>query len=159
MEAEVVFTRSASGAAVIERQIRSAANSVVAALYRFSSRRLASALKEARDRGASVRICLNDNDHYDENRAAQATLAGLGIPLRLLHGRAGSGSKMHHKFLVIDGQTTVTGSYNWTPESEARNYENLIVLREPRLAAAYSDEFEALWNEGQPPDALVNRED
>jgi phosphatidylserine/phosphatidylglycerophosphate/cardiolipin synthase-like enzyme len=154
LEAEIIFTRSASGAAVIESLIRSASESIVAALYRFNSPRLAAALKDAADRGASVRVCMNDNDHYEENRAARATLAGLGIPLRLSHGRDSQGSKMHHKFLVIDGRTAVTGSYNWTPESEARNYENLIVLREPRLAAAFSAEFEALWNESQTPVAV-----
>ena len=152
MNAEVIFTRSASGAALVEELIRSAVDSVVAALYRFNSPQLASALLDARMRGASVRICLNNNDHYEENRAAQATLAGGGIPFRLLQGRDGHGSKMHHKFAVIDRRTIVTGSYNWTPESEGRNYENLVVLREPRLAAAYSDEFEALWREGLQPD-------
>jgi phosphatidylserine/phosphatidylglycerophosphate/cardiolipin synthase-like enzyme len=155
MEAEVIFSRSTSGAAVIEKLIRSAAESVVAALYRFNSPQLASALADARERGAAVRVCLNSNDHHEENRAAQATFAGLGISFRLLRGRDGNGSKMHHKFLVIDGRTAVTGSYNWTPESEARNYENLVVLCDPRLAAAYREEFEALWNEGQPPQASL----
>ncbi|HEV2380902.1 MAG TPA: phospholipase D-like domain-containing protein [Terriglobia bacterium] len=157
METDVVFTRSSSGAEVIDRLIRSASRSVMAALYRFHSPQLASALKDAGEKGASVRICLNNNDHYDENRAAQATLAGLGLSFRLLSGKAGNGSKMHHKFLVIDGRTTVTGSYNWTPESESRNYENLIVLHDLRLAAAYSEEFEALWNEGGLPPAASLR--
>jgi phosphatidylserine/phosphatidylglycerophosphate/cardiolipin synthase-like enzyme len=34
-------------------------------------------------------------------------------------------------------------------ESEETNYENLVVLRSPLVAAAYADEFEALWKEGQ----------
>jgi phosphatidylserine/phosphatidylglycerophosphate/cardiolipin synthase-like enzyme len=152
MEAEVIFTRAGSCASVIDTLIRSAADSVQAALYRFNSPRLAAALKEAHTRGASVRLCLNYNDHYEENRAAQAALTGIGIAFRISQGRRGHGSKMHHKFLVIDGHTVATGSYNWTPESEERNYENLIVLRDPGLAAAYSDEFEALWREGQAPD-------
>jgi len=154
MQAEVIFTRSRSCAEVIETLIGSAADSVQVALYRFNSPRLAAALEDARARGASVRLCLNYNDHYEENRAAQATLAGIGISFRISQGRHGSGSKMHHKFLVIDGHTVAAGSYNWTPESEERNYENLIVLRDPSLAAAYSNEFEALWNEGQAPGTL-----
>ena len=127
----------------------------MAALYRFHSAQLAAALKDASERGVSVRICLNNNDHYDENRAAQETLAGLGIAFKLLQGKAGNGSKMHHKFMVIDGRAVVTGSYNWTPESESRNYENLILLHDSNLAAAYSAEFEALWSEGAPPEASI----
>ncbi|HEY6292854.1 MAG TPA: phospholipase D-like domain-containing protein, partial [Terriglobia bacterium] len=80
-----------------------------------------------------------------------ATLVGCGIPYRLLHGRSGVGSKMHHKFVVLDGQTVASGSYNWTMESEERNHENLIVLRAPELATAYVMEFESLWNKGGPP--------
>lgn len=153
MEKQVIFTRSASGAEVIERLIRSAAGSVVAALYRFNSPQLASALQQARQRGVSVRVCLNNNDHYEENRAAHAVLTGIQVPFRLSRGRDSDGSKMHHKFLVVDGATVATGSYNWTPESESRNYENLIVLRDAGVAEAYSSEFEALWSESQSPDA------
>ena len=149
----MLFSRSTSGTEVIERLIRSAAVSIVAALYRFANPRLATALRDAAQRGVSIRICLNSNDHYEENQAAQATLAGYGIAYRLLHGKAGPGSKMHHKFVVLDTQTVVTGSYNWTMESEERNYENLIVLRAPELAIAYAREFEALWNEGSPTES------
>ena len=116
-----------------------------------SSPRLAAALDEARAKDVFIRICLNDNDHYEENQAAQETLRGFGIPFRLLHGRSQGPSKMHHKFAVIDWQTVVTGSYNWTLESEDRNYENLLVLHERSVVVAYAEEFEALWREGRVP--------
>jgi len=146
-DSEVFFTRSISGAATVEELIRSATSSIVAALYRLNSPRLAAALAAASKRGVFVRICLNANDHYEENRMAQETLRGFGIPFRLVQGRSGGASKMHHKFAVIDGQTAVTGSYNWTLESEERNYENLVVLRDRHLVVAYAEEFEALWRE------------
>jgi phosphatidylserine/phosphatidylglycerophosphate/cardiolipin synthase-like enzyme len=151
-DSEVIFTRSQSGAETVEGLIRSATSSVVAALYRLSSSRLAAALDEAKARDVFIRICLNDNDHYEENQAAQRTLRGLEIPFRLLHGRSGTPSKMHHKFAVVDWHTVVTGSYNWTLESEERNYENLVVLRERRIVVAYAEEFEALWREGHVPE-------
>lgn len=153
---EVIFTRSQSGADAVEGLIRSATSSIVAALYRFSSPRLVAALDDARARNVYIRICLNHNDHYEENQAAQDTLRGFGIPFRLLNGRSGTASKMHHKFAVIDWQTAVTGSYNWTLESEERNYENLVVLRDRHLVVAYAEEFEALWREGQAPDLSRN---
>lgn len=155
-EPEVIFTRSRSGAAALEELIGSAAASILAALYRLNSPRLAAALADASARGVSVRICLNYNDHYEENQAAQATLRGFGVPFCLLHGRSGVASKMHHKFAVIDRHTVAAGSYNWTLESEERNYENLVVLRDPRVAAAYAEEFEALWGEGQASEPPLN---
>jgi phosphatidylserine/phosphatidylglycerophosphate/cardiolipin synthase-like enzyme len=150
-DSEVIFTRLRSGAEVIEGLIQSAASSVVAALYRLSSPKLAAALEAARARDVFIRICLNDNDHYEENQAAQNTLRSFGIPFRLLHGRSEGPSKMHHKFAVIDWQTVVTGSYNWTLESEERNYESLLVLHERSIVVAYAEEFEALWREGRAP--------
>ena len=149
-DSKVIFTRSVSAAEAVEGLIRSATSSIVAALYRFNSPRLASALNDAKAKGVLIRICLNNNDHYEENLAAQETLRRFGIPFRLLHGRAGATSKMHHKFAVIDWKMLLTGSYNWTPESEERNYENLLVIRERHLVVEYEDEFEALWREGQP---------
>jgi phosphatidylserine/phosphatidylglycerophosphate/cardiolipin synthase-like enzyme len=41
----------------------------------------------------------------------------------------------------------LTGSYNWTTESEQENYENVIVLREPIQVQQYREEFEALWSQ------------
>jgi phosphatidylserine/phosphatidylglycerophosphate/cardiolipin synthase-like enzyme len=52
---------------------------------------------------------------------------------------------MHHKFVILDQQTVVTGSYNWTHESEEENQENLLILRDEYSVEAYSQEFEALW--------------
>jgi phosphatidylserine/phosphatidylglycerophosphate/cardiolipin synthase-like enzyme len=152
-QAEVFFTRSRSGAEVLENLISGARVSIVAALYRLANMRLASALGAARQRGVSTRLCLNLNDHYEENRAAQAVLRDHAIAFRLLGGRVGRGSKMHHKFVVIDGHTVAMGSYNWTMESEERNYDNLVVLRSPGAAAAYTGEFEALWREGWTPES------
>jgi phosphatidylserine/phosphatidylglycerophosphate/cardiolipin synthase-like enzyme len=52
---------------------------------------------------------------------------------------------MHHKFAVVDRQTVLTGSYNWTMESEDENHENLIIMRETDLVEAYLREFDVLW--------------
>jgi phosphatidylserine/phosphatidylglycerophosphate/cardiolipin synthase-like enzyme len=52
---------------------------------------------------------------------------------------------MHHKFAILDQQSVLTGSYNWTLESENENHENLVILEEAPLVAAYAKEFEALW--------------
>ena len=37
---------------------------------------------------------------------------------------------MHHKFAILDGQTAITGSYNWTVESDEENFENLVILHD-----------------------------
>ncbi len=141
---EVKFTRSESVAEFIVGLLCQASSSIDAALYRFSHPGLAQALKEAARRGIRVRLVV-DGNKYQESRSSQELLAGELIPFRLAFGRRGRGSKMHHKFVVLDQRMVLTGSYNWTTESEAENYENLVILRDAQVVEAYTREFEALW--------------
>ena len=52
---------------------------------------------------------------------------------------------MHDKFFVIDGQTLIPGSMNWTGAGEKTNDENILILRSQRLARQYNVWFEELW--------------
>jgi phosphatidylserine/phosphatidylglycerophosphate/cardiolipin synthase-like enzyme len=54
---------------------------------------------------------------------------------------------MHHKFMVIDGEIVVTGSYNWSAAAEERNDENLVVIRDRGVAEAFEREFERIWSQ------------
>jgi len=147
---EVKFARSESVAEAIMRLLQEASSSIEAALYRFSHPGLAQSLERAVQRGVSIRL-LVDGNKYKESRTSPELLSGAVIPFRLAFGRQGRGSKMHHKFVILDQQTVLTGSYNWTHESEDENHENLLILRDPHAVEAYTQEFEALWT-GAGPD-------
>ena len=127
------------------RLLHDTSSSIDAALYRFNHPGLAQALEEAAQRGVRVRL-LVDGNKYKESRTTQELLSGAIIPFRLAFGRQGRGSKMHHKFVILDQQTVLTGSYNWTLESEDENHENLLILREAHPVEDYTREFEALWS-------------
>ena len=141
---EVKFSRSESVAEAIMSLLRAASRSIDAALYRLNHPLLARALEEAVERGVRIRLVV-DGNKYTEGRATQELLARAIIPFRLAYGRQGPGSKMHHKFVILDQQIVLTGSYNWTLESEDENYENLVILEEAQPVEAYTREFEALW--------------
>jgi mitochondrial cardiolipin hydrolase len=142
---ETKFARTESLADVIMDLMHEAARSIDGALYRFSHPGLAQALEEAVERGVRVRLLI-DGNKYRESRITQELLAETMIPFRQAFGRQGRGSKMHHKFVVLDQQTVLTGSYNWTHESEDENHENILILKDPAAVVAYSQEFEALWS-------------
>jgi cardiolipin hydrolase len=141
---EVKFAGSASVAEFVLRLLRATSKTIDAALYRLNNPALEAALEEAVKRGVQVRL-LVDGNKYKESRATQELLAGALVPFRLAYGRQGCGTKMHHKFAILDQQSVLTGSYNWTLESENENHENLVILEEAPLVAAYAKEFEALW--------------
>lgn len=89
---------------------------------------------------------------------ALVILRDAGVPVidDTADGSRGSGL-MHHKFVVIDNQTVVTGSANFTPsgihgdldEAESRgNANHLLRLESPELAAKFRQEFELMWGDG-----------
>lgn len=148
MAGEVVLTRTGSIAAEIERLLQATQASIDAALYRCNSQRLVRALDAAQKRGVLVRLAI-DRNKYEQSPATRQLLPRDRFPFRLTYGRDGAGSKMHHKFVLLDQSVLLTGSYNWTFASEERNYENLLVLREFKVIDAYRREFEALWSEAE----------
>ncbi len=58
---------------------------------------------------------------------------------------------LHHKVIVIDERTVITGSYNFTSSAEKDNDENLVIVDDPILARAYLDEFERVYAQAQAP--------
>jgi phosphatidylserine/phosphatidylglycerophosphate/cardiolipin synthase-like enzyme len=47
----------------------------------------------------------------------------------------GNCSILHHKVLVIDARTVITGSYNFTSCAEKDNEENLMIVDNPQSGA------------------------
>jgi len=45
--------------------------------------------------------------------------------------------------MVIDGETVITGSFNFTTAAERQNAENLLVIRDKALAARYAENWQA----------------
>ena len=43
----------------------------------------------------------------------------------------------HNKLMVIDGETVITGSFNFTKAAEENNAENLLVIHDKKLAERY----------------------
>jgi phosphatidylserine/phosphatidylglycerophosphate/cardiolipin synthase-like enzyme len=43
--------------------------------------------------------------------------------------------------MILDGAIVITGSYHWTVGAEQENGENLLVIRDPRLAGVYTENW------------------
>jgi phosphatidylserine/phosphatidylglycerophosphate/cardiolipin synthase-like enzyme len=48
----------------------------------------------------------------------------------------------HDKVMILDGETVITGSYNWTVAADEQNGENLLMIRDPRLAKVYTENWQ-----------------
>jgi len=49
---------------------------------------------------------------------------------------------MHHKVIIIDEETVITGSYNFTGSAARDNDENLLIIHNPDIARLYLEEYE-----------------
>lgn len=57
----------------------------------------------------------------------------------------GNEALMHHKVLIIDNDTVITGSYNYSENAEANNNEAFLIIEHaPAINSAYSKEFDRL---------------
>lgn len=65
----------------------------------------------------------------------------------------GNPRTFHHKVLIIDNKTVVTGSYNFSKNADESNDENLVIMTNADIAAAYIAEFERRWTEAKIPEA------
>jgi competence ComEA-like helix-hairpin-helix protein len=93
-----------------------------------------------------------------QQRDALVILENAGVPLLddTADGSKGSGL-MHHKFVVVDGQTVITGSTNLTPSGthgdfltsgSLGNANNLVKIESPQLASIFIQEFNLMWGDG-----------
>ena len=85
-------------------------------------------------------IILQQPDGNPAPVSAASLGKGLPEPFRS-EASGGKGVKMHHKFIVIDFDKPTarvyTGSYNFSKPADRSNGENLLVIRNRRIATAY----------------------
>lgn len=134
----------------IEDALRAARKSVLVQAYEITPGPLVTALIDAHRRGVDVRAIvdykqLTDRRNRDDAFAVQH-LGAAGIPVLVDRPRG----LMHDKVMIIDGETVVTGSFNYTYSAEHRNVENLLLIRDPALAAQYLRHWESRASESRP---------
>jgi len=154
-ETRVTFSPKGGTSKELARLIKAAKKEIAVAAYAFSSKYLGQALSGALKRGVKIRILL-DGDNARKSYSIDEWLTGEGIDVRFIEIKRGS---LHHKFMLIDGKILITGSYNFTNESEFRNHEAAIFTNHKGLIQAFTAEFERLWSQFDPAestDALSN---
>ena len=114
------------------------------AIYDFDLQNVAQAMARAKQRGVAVRMVTDSDTLNQRDAAVQAalkTVRDAAIPIVDDQRRA----IMHHKFVVSDGVTVLTGSWNFTTGDTYRLNNNVAILRSPELAANYANEFEKMF--------------
>lgn len=138
---EVLFTPWDDAEGALVNLVQEARHSIRVQIYLFTSRPLARALVAAHQRGVRVEV-LADREMVEKGENSQIpALHAAGIPVWLEVRYAAA----HNKVLLVDaeqGGAVATGSYNYTYSAQARNAENLLILRAaPKVIGAYFDNW------------------
>lgn len=135
---QVCFSPNGGCTQLVVDTLDAAKSLVSVQAYSFTSTPIAAALIKAHRRGVRVSVIL-DKSQRTEHDSLAWYLAQAGVPVRIdaVHAIA------HNKVMIVDGDTVLTGSFNFTRAAETRNAENLLVLRDRVLAARYQANWDA----------------
>ncbi|MCK4596606.1 lamin tail domain-containing protein [bacterium] len=116
-------------------------------VYVITSDDIGDALIDAHSRGIWVE-CVVDSFCLQCTGSEYNRLVANGVPVCYV---AHDWGYMHHKFMVVDHNTTqdpkvLLGSNNWSYSADNWNDENMIVVHDQNVAAVYYNEFRKMRN-------------
>jgi phosphatidylserine/phosphatidylglycerophosphate/cardiolipin synthase-like enzyme len=129
----------------IVKTIDSARSTLLVQAYGFTDPQIIHAIGEAEKRGATVRVIL-DKENRQPRYTGASYLRNAGVPVRIDDKVAIA----HNKVMVIDGETVIGGSYNYTRSAEDKNAENVTFTISACVAKLYTGNFERRWKASDP---------
>ncbi|MHA3774387.1 phospholipase D family nuclease [Verrucomicrobiota bacterium sgz303538] len=145
-QVEVFFSPRGGATDAIVRELNRAKKSIYVQAYSFTSPAIAKALVDAKKRGLDVRIIVDKSQRSERYTEADFT-AHAGIPTWIDDRHAIA----HNKVMIIDSETVITGSFNFTRSAEENNAENVLILHKtPELARKYLDNWHAHQKHSDP---------
>ncbi len=125
-------------------QVKAAQKSIKFMAFTYTHADLSNAMIERAKAGVKVEGVI-------ENRGASQ---GALVPLfcaKLPVKTDGNKYTMHHKVIIIDDETVITGSFNFTKAADTENDDNVLIIHSKTVAAAYNLEFGKVYGMGQTP--------
>src|SRR5262249_23778896 len=130
-DVEVYFSPEDGVAKYVLQRLAGAKKSITFMTFSYTEDKISDAMIAKAKAGLSVRGVFESNNAggsgADFNRLKQGGVDVLSD---------GNCYILHHKVIVIDQRTVITGSYNFTGSAEKDNDENLVIVDDPNLARA-----------------------
>lgn len=125
----------------LQNHLTYARKSLKIAVSWFTNYSLFKQLKQMANEGIKIQIIINNdlinNGGYCLN--LNELIENENVELSLVEYP----HLLHHKFVIIDDDLLITGSYNWTRFS-GKNYENMVVINDDVIIEQFSNEFDEL---------------
>jgi phosphatidylserine/phosphatidylglycerophosphate/cardiolipin synthase-like enzyme len=123
----------------ILEEIEAAEETIDFMAFSYTSSDVADAMVWRARKGVRVRGLFesrNANSRYSKDEFLQKNGATIYLDT--------NPATMHHKVIIIDDETVITGSYNFSNAAEQKNDENVLIIHSEAIAQRYTEEFESL---------------
>jgi phosphatidylserine/phosphatidylglycerophosphate/cardiolipin synthase-like enzyme len=143
---DVSFSPNGGATAAIVNEIQAARKEILVQAYSFTSPPIAKALIEAHKRGVKV-VAVLDKSQRTERYTSATFLSNAGVIVLI----DGNHAIAHNKIIIIDRETLITGSFNFTQAAELKNAENLLIFHGNKpLVDRYIKNFEDHKGHSEP---------
>jgi len=131
---DVYFSPHGGCTAAIVAEVGRAKKSIRVQAFSFTSKPIVEALNVAAGRKVDV-ITILDGGQV-KARSSLGLAMKSPVTYDFMHAIA------HNKVMIIDENTVITGSFNFTASAEEHNAENMLVIRSRDLAKRYRENWE-----------------
>lgn len=120
-------------------EINSAQKSIDFMAFSFTHDKIGKAMLDQYENGIKVGGVFDENQISKYSEYHLMKESGMDVKIDETSGT------MHHKVIMIDEETVITGSYNFSRNAEIRNSENLLIIKGNKdVARAYIEEYSRL---------------
>lgn len=135
---DIHFSPKGGCTAAIVKELDAAKSAIRVQAYELTSKPIAEALDNASKRNVKVEVILDGSQQNQPGGQANTLRANPKISVKIDGNKRGLA---HDKIIIIDpdldSAVVITGSFNFTKAAEERNGENLLVIRDKKIAAKY----------------------
>jgi phosphatidylserine/phosphatidylglycerophosphate/cardiolipin synthase-like enzyme len=130
---------------VIEKlvaRVNGAQHSIKFMAFTYTQKDLANAMIARSKAGVQVEGVI---ENRGASQGAAPTLYCANIPTKL----DGNKYTMHHKVMILDDKTVITGSFNFTQTADDANDDNVLIIDSPAVATLYNQEFDKVYGQAK----------
>ncbi|MBP8001880.1 MAG: hypothetical protein KA314_20685 [Chloroflexi bacterium] len=144
---ENYFAPETKVAPLLGELIRQAQNEILFMAFSFTHEDVGEAMLERADQGVVVQGVF-ETTGSEQDFSYYTIMSGENLASVEIR-QDGNRRIMHHKVIILDRETVIFGSFNFTGSANDSNDENVVVVHDPTFASYFVDEFFRVWGEAE----------
>lgn len=145
VEVENYFAPEKEVAPIIARAVARAQEEILVLAFSFTDDQIGEAILGRADAGIPIRGVFEtagaDIEFSYYTIMKESGLSNVEVR------KDGNGRVMHHKVIIVDRETVIFGSFNFSDSANRRNDENIVIVHDPTFTSFFVEEFGFVWDE------------